>query len=400
MAATTTGTDRGLLPLREASSPAQQQQQQREVFTCQTRDKHTLVLWRYAAAQGAAAAGSSSSSSSSSTSALPPRGRTHPVLMCHDMASNRFAFDLNPRVSVAGFMARQGWDTWVVELRGSGKSKNNGPSERENTSWCFDDHVEDMRAFVEKVHAVSGKAVHVVGHGMGAMLAQCAAAGGAKGAAAGGGGDARMVRSGVSLAGTFVMPDSAWKEFLWLWPVVQHFPTIQPEYIKEILAPMSFINTSELFIRHSNIDASVGRELFAKNWEAIPVSLIAQLRSVVDAQGLRPAADGNHGLYADRLAAIKAPMLMLAGAKDQQCSPGNMQAAASRVAGSTYRCFGTQHGHRRDYGHFDLLVGLRAHEEVWSVVSDFLHQHDGDAVEAAEAASAAVPAEETDVGGE
>jgi len=331
------------------STPAQ-----REVFTCQTQDKHTLVLWRYSAARAAG---------------HTPPPRTHPVLMCHDMASNRFAFDLNPRVSVADFMARQGWDTWVVELRGSGKSKNTGPSERENTNWCFDDHVEDMRAFIEKVHGVSGKPVHVVGHGMGAMLAQCAAAGVRT--------DARMVRSGVSLAGSFVMPDSVWKEFLWLWPVVQHFPTIQPDYIKEILAPMSFINSSELFIRHNNIDANVGRELFTKNWEAIPVSLIAQLRSVVDEQGLR-AADGT-GLYAGRLAAIKAPMLMLAGAKDEQCSPATMQAAASRVAGSTYRCFGTQHGQQRDYGHFDLLVGLRAHEEVWGVVSDFLQQHDGDA---------------------
>ena len=330
---------------------------QRDVFTCQTRDKHTLVMFRYmAGGEGAPT-------------------RAHPVLLCHDLASNRFAFDLNPQVSVAHHLARQGWDTWVVELRGSGKSKD-----ARSTSWCFDDHVEDMRAFVEKVHAVSGKAVHVVGHGMGAMLAQCAAAGVRS--------DARMVRSAVSIAGCFAMPDSEWKEFLWLWPVVQHFPTIQPEYIKEILAPMSFkLGTpwDELFIRHNNTAADVGRELFAKNWEAIPVSLIAQLRSAVDEQGLR-SADGRGALYADRLRAIRAPMLMLAGAKDKQCPPASMQAAAARVAGSTYRCFGAQHGHERDYGHFDLLVGLRAHGEVWGVVSDFLHQHDGHAAAPAEEA--------------
>jgi pimeloyl-ACP methyl ester carboxylesterase len=314
------------------------------------------------------------------------------VLLCHGFASNRFTFDLNPRVSVAEYMARQGWDTWVVELRGSGKSKNTGPSHEGNTSWCFDDHVEDMRAFVEKVYAVSGKPVHVVGHGMGAMLAQCAAAGVRT--------NARMVRSGVSLAGSFVMPESEWKEFLWLWPVVQTFPTIHPQFIKEILAPMSFrLNTpwDQLFLRHSNIDADVAREVFSKNWEPIPVSLIAQLRSAVDEQGLR-SADGK-ALYADRLGSISAPMLMLAGAKDQQCPPATMQAAASRVAGSTYQCFGAQHGHKRDYGHFDLLVGLSAHQEVWTVVSDFLHQHDDTAADEVRGATAAGQAHDAPVAG-
>jgi polyhydroxyalkanoate synthase len=343
---------------------------QRDVFTCTTRDEHTLVLWRYSADGGDA----------------PPR--THPVLMCHGFASNRFTFDLNDRVSVAHYMARRGWDTWVVELRGSGKSKKMGPSGAANTSWCFDDHIEDMRAFVEKVHAVAGKPVHVVGHGMGAMLAQCAAAGGVCT-------EAHMVRSGVSLAGSFVMPESDWKEFLWLWPLVQTCPTIDPDFIKDVLAPMSFrVSTpwDQLFVHHNNVDPAVAREVFLKNWEPIPVSLIAQLRSAVDARGLR-SADGA-SLYADQLGAITVPMLMLAGSKDQQCPPASMRAAAARVAGSTFQCFGAPHGQKHDYGHFDLLVGLHAHEEVWTVVSDFLHQHDSAAGGAHDAtAEAAAPSQ-------
>jgi pimeloyl-ACP methyl ester carboxylesterase len=218
------------------------------------------------------------------------------------------------------------------------------------------------------VYTVSHKPVHLIGHSMGAMLVQAAAAMG---------GVQHMIRTGVSIAGCFAMEDSEWHEFMWLWPFVKHFKTLHPELIQEILAPISFrVNSpwDQLFFRSDNVDHNVAREMFHKNWEPVPTSLISQLRSVVENGGLR-ANDGSKQ-YSDTLRFIQVPMLLVAGSKDRQCPAANLEIAASCIPNSTYRCFGKDNGHRNDYGHFDLLVGLNAKTEVWDVVSDFLVQND------------------------
>lgn len=310
---------------------------------------HTLILWR----------------------CIPPQTssiHTHSVILCHGFASNRYTFDLQPEVSVADFLATKGWDTWVLELRGSGKSKNSGPPGTDD-SWHFEDHIEDVRAIIEKVYSVTKNPVHIVGHSLGSMLVQCACAGES--------GKNGLIRSGVSIAGTFLMPETEWKRFLWLWPVIQHFNTIHPEYIQEFLAPMSFrLNTpwDQLFFCSENVDHRIARDMFRKNWEPIPVSLISQLRSVVEPSGLC-SKDGSKA-YVDLLPSIKIPMLLCTGTSDEQCPPVCMQRAKSLIPNSTHVCFGKKYGHKNDYGHFDLIVGLNAKKEVWDVISDFLEKND------------------------
>ncbi|KAJ1489593.1 hypothetical protein T484DRAFT_3470631 [Baffinella frigidus] len=71
----------------------------REVFECTTHDMCTLTMWRCFAAPTAPT-------------------RKHSVVLCHGLASNRFTFDLQADVSVVDYLAEQGWDTWLVELRG------------------------------------------------------------------------------------------------------------------------------------------------------------------------------------------------------------------------------------------------------------------------------------------
>ena len=40
------------------------------------------------------------------------------------------------------------------------------------------------------------------------------------------------------------------------------------------------------------------------------------------------------------------------------------------------RVFGKSHGHVDHYGHFDLLMGRRAKEEVFPHIDRFLDEHD------------------------
>ncbi|KAL3692264.1 hypothetical protein R1sor_005915 [Riccia sorocarpa] len=55
----------------------------------------------------------------------PPKApkRNHPLLMLSGIGTNALGFDLEPSVSMARYMAETGFDTWILEVRGSGLSK-------------------------------------------------------------------------------------------------------------------------------------------------------------------------------------------------------------------------------------------------------------------------------------
>ena len=215
----------------------------REVYTCKTIDNYTLTMQRCFAC--------------TEEGTIIESIHNHPVILCHGFASNRFTFDLNPEVSVANYLADIGWDTWLIELRGSGQNNDLAANKQaplvgtasrlddwKNTSgagvdhgehrhdWDFSDHVEDCRTIIEYVNLITGKPAHFIGHSMAAMLLQCCAGGES--------GNKGLIRSGSSIAGAVVIESSHWSYFKWLWPIVKHFDTIHPEYIHNVLAPLSF----------------------------------------------------------------------------------------------------------------------------------------------------------------
>eukprot|EP00250_Pteridium_aquilinum_P022254 c25334_g2_i1 orf=260-2143(-) len=52
--------------------------------------------------------------------------RNHPLLLLSGVGTNAIGFDLDPSVSFARYMAEQGFDTWILEVRGAGLSKIEG----------------------------------------------------------------------------------------------------------------------------------------------------------------------------------------------------------------------------------------------------------------------------------
>ena len=94
-------------------------------------------------------------------------GKGPPVLFVHGMGANRYNFDLNPRQSLARTAAAAGWDCWVVELRGRGRSQ----APEGKADWNFEDFLHrDLTSAVRRVQEITGKPVHWVGHSMGGML--------------------------------------------------------------------------------------------------------------------------------------------------------------------------------------------------------------------------------------
>lgn len=321
---------------------------EKETLFCTTTDGNIIALWRFRVP-------------------IEITEHTHAVVLLHGLASNRFTYDLDPDVSIANYMASNGFDTWIVELRGSGSSKFSKNQKQMNPVWNFENHVEDVRAALTEIHSKSGKSIHLIGHSMGAMLLQRAVVGVCK----------PLIRSGVSIAGAFCMENSRWNDFLWLWPCVQTFETIHIEFFQQTLAHLSYqFNTSwdELFFCSDNIDNNVARELFQKNWEPVCTSLLSQIRTAFTHTGLL-SCPGNK-TYTETLKNITTPMLCIAGSNDEQCTSADMEKAASLMPNSTFICVGKKFGQLHEYGHFDLIVGRDAKKDVWDRIIKFLVDND------------------------
>ena len=101
-----------------------------------------------------------------------------PVLLCHGFASNRYDLDFDGgygKHSLAKYLANRGFDIWVLELRGHGRSRKKGI--RGWFNWNFDTYVDhdapDAVDYIIKKYLKEGVDTKVmwIGHSMGGMIA-------------------------------------------------------------------------------------------------------------------------------------------------------------------------------------------------------------------------------------
>jgi pimeloyl-ACP methyl ester carboxylesterase len=127
----------------------------------------------------------------------------------------------------------------------------------------------------------------------------------------------------------------------------------------------------------SNTAPEVWKRISEHGFHAVSPPVMAQLASALRAGGLR-SRDGGTAYFAG-LAQATAPVLGLVGDRDAQCPPDAARRTLDAV-GSARRellVFGPAQGHADHYGHFDVLVGRRAREEVFPHIDRWLDEHDG-----------------------
>ena len=124
------------------------------LYTTRTHDGWRLALHRYA-----------------------PAARAHatPVMLCHGMGSNRWDMDGPGRLSLARYLVRRGYDVWVIELRGAGRSMRPHWWNDKRYDWRFEDYVQhDSRAALRTVlHETGARQVHWVGHSTSGFICSC-----------------------------------------------------------------------------------------------------------------------------------------------------------------------------------------------------------------------------------
>ena len=323
-----------------------------EVHRATTADGWRVALTRYRPARDAPA-------------------RRHPVVLCHGLAANRVSFDLDPEVSLARFLAARGWDVWSLELRGHGSSDRPKLGTGRRFGWTFDDYLQhDAPAALQHVLQDTGATrVHWIGHSMGGILLYALIASGAP-----------MIRSGIAVGSglDYTRGPSDFGSMAPLRGLGAVLPALPLGVVALMASPlMGRIDgaVDQFNVHRANVDPTLFRRLNASTFHAVSGPLLTQLASVFDEGGL---ASRTGERYLDLLQGKLTPVMALAGTKDRQCPPQTAQVPIDALGSpdSHLVTFGRAHGHREDYGHFDLLIGRRVVDEVFGVITRWLDRQD------------------------
>jgi pimeloyl-ACP methyl ester carboxylesterase len=296
-------------------------------------------------------------------------GKGPPVLFVHGMGANRYNFDLNPRQSLARTAAAAGWDCWVVELRGRGRSQ----APEGKADWNFEDFLHrDLTSAVRRVQEITGKPVHWVGHSMGGMLGvafvECY-------------GDA-AVRS-LTLFGTpLAFERDQWMLRLWgtLAQVHRVVPTMDQEKWGRRMLPLmkGRPEAMKFFLRYlanpDNVETDTSRDIFERLVTNESPGITLQFSDWVRSGEVRSS---DHSFsYTQALARVRLPALFISGVEDMMAPAENTARHMTRLSSRLLRqvVLSKDNGFSADYGHGDLLVGRRSAEEVFPVVLHWLRE--------------------------
>lgn len=306
----------------------------------------------------------------------PRNSKKFPVLLCHGMGSNRHDLDFGREKSLAKFLHRNGYDVWVVELRGAGASTRPRWWNGRRYDWCFDDYVaHDLPAAIRLILRHTGaSAVHWVGHSMGGMLAypimQTV--------------DEGLIRTATTI-GAPLMTDKKNAELagllnplglrlLSLLPYVPQRFTVGLGAVSESLLELALTRMDGLLWNSRNMEREDLRELARLAVENLPVALLRQMHNWYETSSFSSFYQSWN--YVEHLRRVKTPLFVIAGAADGLCPPEDCRLAYDLVASTEKRfaVFGTESGCKLDYGHVDLVLGREAFREVFPEILGWLEE--------------------------
>lgn len=309
----------------------------------------------------------------------PRKTVRHPVILVHGLGANRFDMDFpDPRLSIAKYLYRKGFDVWVLELRGAGKSQPLSLYERVRVmirpAWTFDDHVfRDIPAFLEHIKKETGKkSFHWIGHSLGGgiIYAVVQTLGN------------KICQSAVTMGSA--MNSNAKPGFARLLikiedRILKWVPLIPGKYLAKIGHPALSLMAPLLdnfYYSLENMDKRTLRMAIKVIVENISIPLFLQLHRWYQENHFS-SMDGRFS-YHKHLQAIKAPWLVIAGSVDGLTPLPDVYYGYNEVSSrkKKFIVFGKEFGYKADYGHLDLVLGKSAPREVYPVILDWLYEHD------------------------
>lgn len=298
--------------------------------------------------------------------------KKHPVIIAHGLLANRRYFKINGENSIALMLSKQGYDVWLLDLRGRDEAGSPWWYLAEHTyNYSVDDYImKDMDTALNYVIEKTGsKKVNWIGHSMGGMIAY---------ARIGTLGDDRVANL-VTVGSPVILPLANKNELMWyrispgmaILPMVPtaefswwafYLPLVSPDHIQEMLYYPE--NTDEeiqdLLMDEcsNNISKPVARQFLASMKHGELVSKDQRVS------------------YAQDLSKIDIPVFVIAGRRDHLADPSALREVYHRLASKDKDFFiaGKAMGLSDDYGHTDMLVGKKASEEVIPEIINWLNE--------------------------
>ncbi|MCP3098312.1 lysophospholipase [Myxococcus sp. K15C18031901] len=288
------------------------------------------------------------------------RRHAEPVILCHGLGANRFHLDFDEHYSLARYLARAGFETWVMELRGRGLSG-------ECSDFTFDEQAEhDVRTALRTVTSTGAKEVFWVGHSKGGLMLYAHLAKNPQ----------APVRAAAILGSPFTFAvQPGLRTFIQkMEPLLRLkvIPTGRVTSIALLGAPPGPL--SRYMMLAENMETDVVRRALANVPANISGGVARQFARWISTNRFT-SYDGGID-YREALAGVKTPMLLLAGSKDLLAPPMAVARAKEHLGGPVkFLVAGRGHGFGADYGHADLVLGRRAPDEIFPLVEAFLSAH-------------------------
>ncbi len=324
----------------------------------------------------------------------PDSGRL-PVILCHGRTSNGKTWDMTPELSLARYLARQGYDVWVPNLRGTGTSSKTGfaviremltlrvDNARQLVNvprianparfgWTFDDYCfQDLPAIIDTVKRESGQQrVLWVGLSMGGMVIFPYLDHAERDAVAG----------FVALGSPVYMPQppNDLYQLLVRYPrMFQVSTALLNNHIPSVIGGVAgYEAQATFFYSPENMDREVVRKYLIEGTEDTSTGVTGQMLGMLKTGHLK-SADEKVDYTAD-LDRVTVPALLVSAKADNMCEPTCVRYAYEHVGSTdkTYRELGLANNFSADYGHIDIVLGKNAPREVYPLILDWLRQHD------------------------
>ncbi|WP_417662214.1 alpha/beta fold hydrolase [Pseudomonas sp.] len=255
-----------------------------------------------------------------------------PVILLHGSFSNR-RFWYSPKcIGLGPYLARAGFDVWIVEMRGHGLS----PRNQNYTFNRVSDYARyDLPAITQFVYEQNPQPVHWLGHSLGGTTLAAALGGHYL--------DVSKIAS-VALFGSQISRN--------YWPL-----KIPPLVwgAKTLLKRFRVLSGSRL--KRGPEDEPIGLVLEALRWHGL----------------FGRFGEGQDDWWAG-LAKVQLPVFAVSAQGDKQdpvwaCQKLYDQFASSR---KEFLCLGKAQGFSSDYGHIEMLVSKPAQTEVWPIIKQWL----------------------------
>jgi pimeloyl-ACP methyl ester carboxylesterase len=321
-----------------------------QIHFVETGDFRTISIWRYL-----------------------PRGdepKKTPVILQHGLGVDQFNLDMNERVSLARYLAGQGYDVFLPGLRGCGLSKPRRWSIQDKWHIRFEFFVErDLPAAIERVAELTGrKRFHYVGHSMGGMVGYALAEGEY----------GKRMKSLTAVASPcFFTAMQVFRPLLGMRMLLRPFVVVHQKFFTTVAAPLVYFFPGLLgdhILNPDNVPGPTMAFAAVNAIEDLPRELFLQFGSWIEQ---RKWGDQEHP-YEDDLAKITAPLYCVGGPRDYFCPPKANEGVIERVSSkhTQYRMFAKKSGDLADYGHGDLIVGNDAPTEIFPSILDWIQRFD------------------------